>query len=331
MAPCGPRSTNKLSLSTSSGPSHGDGPSGRNASISKRFGGDSSSHAGKSNPVSSIATPGGSVASPTAAGASSAFGLGSGAFASFGSAKTPKTSGNPFDLAMGASASAKTPGAEKSAKEGGLAGRGGGAAIGKPASTASLADSKATSAASAWSAGTGAGAGAGAETAASHPLRSSWVFWFRPPISKANGYVEYEKTLHPIATCATAEDFFAVYGHLKRPSALPLVSDYHLFRKGVRPIWEDEENKKGGKWIVRLKKGVADRYWEDLLLAIVGDQFGEAGEEVCGAVLSVRNGEDILNIWTRTDGGRVLKIRYVDATYLPDPDILPGHADLLLQ
>lgn len=80
-------------------------------------------------------------------------------------------------------------------------------------------------------------------------------------------------------------------------------------------MWEDEENKRGGKWIVRLKKGVADRYWEDLLLAIVGDQFAEAGEEVCGAVLSVRSGEDVLSVWTRIDGGRNIKIRYVGAHY----------------
>jgi translation initiation factor 4E len=137
------------------------------------------------------------------------------------------------------------------------------------------------------------------------------VFWFRPPISKANGFIEYEKTLHPIATVDSVEHFFKAYQHLKRPSALPLVSDYHLFKKGIRPIWEDEENKNGGKWVVRLRKGVADRYWEDLLLAMIGDQFGEASEEVCGVVLSVRNGEDILSIWARANGQRVLKIRYV--------------------
>lgn len=62
---------------------------------------------------------------------------------------------------------------------------------------------------------------------------------------------------------------------------------------------------------MRLKKGVCDRYWEDLLLAIVGDQFAEAGEEVCGAVLSVRSGEDVLSVWTRIDGGRNIKIRLV--------------------
>ena len=30
-------------------------------------------------------------------------------------------------------------------------------------------------------------------------------------------------------------------------------------------MWEDETNVNGGKWIVRLKKGVAARYWEDLV------------------------------------------------------------------
>lgn len=222
-----------------------------------------------------------SLASPTA-GASSAFGLGSGAFASFGSSKTPKTPGGALDFstAVGGSAKTQTPTAEKSVKD--LVSR---------SSKTSLADSKIDT------------------PPPTHTLRHSWVFWFRPPISKLNGFVDYEKTLHAMAGFDTAEDFFKVYRHLKRPSALPLVSDYHIFKKGIRPVWEDEENKHGGKWIVRLKKGVADRYWEDLLFAIIGDQLAEVSEEICGAILSVRNGEDILSIWTRTDAGIVLKIK----------------------
>ncbi|KAM7209132.1 Translation Initiation factor eIF- 4e-like domain containing protein [Naviculisporaceae sp. PSN 640] len=270
----------KLSLSTPGSGTQGDSPRGTN--LSRRLGGDSSSH-GKSNPFTT--TPSG-LSSPTAGVPN--FGLGSGAFASFGSAKTPKSPGNPFEATLGA----KTPSAEKSAKDGGL----GSKVIGKP-SNSFLAGASKASAAPAANSGT------------AHRLRNSWVFWFRPPISKANGFIEYEKTLHPIASCESAEEFFTVYQHLKRPSSLPLVSDYHLFKKGIRPIWEDDENKKGGKWIVRLKKGVADRYWEDLLLAVIGDQFGDASDEVCGVVLSVRNGEDILSIWARADGQRVLKIR----------------------
>ncbi|KAG6039881.1 hypothetical protein E4U41_001881 [Claviceps citrina] len=270
----------KLSLTTSS-----IGPNGSSAydssrsgsSLSKRHGGDNFAP-GKASPFN---TPGSGVVSPTNS-ASSAFGLGSGAFASFGSAKTPKSGGNPLETAIG-SAMSKTTAPKDGSKP-----------ISKVSSMASIAENKAF---------------ASSLAAKVHPLRDAWSFWYRPPISKAHGFIEYENTLHGIATVRTAEEFWEIYSHLKRPSLLPVVSDYHFFKKDVRPIWEDDVNRKGGKWVVRMKKGVADRYWEDLLLCLVGDQFGDAGEEVCGAVLSMRNGEDILSIWTRTVGGRVLKIR----------------------
>ncbi|KAL3462581.1 translation initiation factor eIF 4e-like domain-containing protein [Aspergillus heterothallicus] len=238
--------------------------SGANLSrTSKRFGPDSS-HGGRSNPFNALSPLSAGVSSP-ATNASSAFGLGSGAFASFGAPKTP-----------GGSSDLKTPGekrdnpAERIAVEG----------IKSKISVPSLKEE--------------------------HPLRSTWIIWYRPPTPK---YSDYEKSTAPLASISSVESFWSIYSHLKRPSLLPTVSDYHIFKKGIRPVWEDEANKKGGKWVVRLKKGVADRYWEDLLLAMVGDQFAEASDEVCGAVLSVRSGEDVLSVWTRIDGGRNIKIR----------------------
>ena len=224
-----------------------------------------------------------SAASPTS-GASSAFGLGSGAFASFGSSgRTPKTPGSSLDLGNSAPLNAAN---ERSVKKNS-----------KPSDGVEIEQKALQSPLTSVEVG-------GSE----HPLKSTWIVWYRPPTSK---YSDYEKSTIPLAHFSTVEAFWTIYTHFKRPSTLPSVSDYHIFRKGVRPVWEDEENKKGGKWIVRLKKGVADRYWEELLFAIVGDQFAEAGDEVRGAVLSVRSGEDVLSIWTRMDGGRNIKIRYV--------------------
>ncbi|XP_077515822.1 uncharacterized protein LOC144125897 isoform X2 [Amblyomma americanum] len=77
---------------------------------------------------------------------------------------------------------------------------------------------------------------------------------------------------------------------------------------------KDEANRTGGKWIVRLRKGLASRCWENLILAILGEQF-MVGEEVCGAVASVRFQEDInpggVSIWNRTasDSHTTLRIR----------------------
>lgn len=50
---------------------------------------------------------------------------------------------------------------------------------------------------------------------------------------------------------------------------------------------KDEANQRGGKWIVRLRKGLASRCWENLVLAMLGEQF-MVGEEICGAVVSIR-------------------------------------------
>lgn len=59
-----------------------------------------------------------------------------------------------------------------------------------------------------------------------------------------------------------------------------------------------------------MKKGLASRYWESLVLAIIGEQF-DVEDEICGAVLSIRSSEDIISVWNKTSSnGRInLKIR----------------------
>lgn len=36
-------------------------------------------------------------------------------------------------------------------------------------------------------------------------------------------------------------------------------------------MWEDEANKAGGRWTLRVQKGYANKLWEDLLLATIGE------------------------------------------------------------
>uniref|UniRef100_A0A3Q1GSL1 Eukaryotic translation initiation factor 4E type 2-like n=1 Tax=Acanthochromis polyacanthus TaxID=80966 RepID=A0A3Q1GSL1_9TELE len=72
-----------------------------------------------------------------------------------------------------------------------------------------------------------------------------------------------------------------------RPGDLSGHSDFHLFKEGIKPMWEDESNRSGGKWIIRLRKGLASRFWENIILAMLGEQF-MVGEEICGAVVSIR-------------------------------------------
>lgn len=124
----------------------------------------------------------------------------------------------------------------------------------------------------------------------------------------------YENSIKTVATVKTVEEFWTTYDHLVRPNDLPTTTDYHFFREGIKPTWEDPGNARGGKWIVRLRKGLASRYWEETLLALIGGQFqGIPDGEVCGAVVSIRYGEDIVSVWNKTADDREITERLRDA------------------
>ena len=110
----------------------------------------------------------------------------------------------------------------------------------------------------------------------------------------------YENSIKTIQTVHTVEEFWETYNYLKRPNDLASTTDYHFFREGVKPTWEDSANERGGKWIVRLPKGLASRYWEEVVLALIGGQFqGVPDGEITGLVISIRYSEDILGVWNR--------------------------------
>ena len=69
--------------------------------------------------------------------------------------------------------------------------------------------------------------------------------------------------------------------------------------------------------MVRLKKGITSRYWEELILAIIGEQF-DVGHEICGAVVSIRHNEDIISVWNKNADNTEAKnkIRSRDSCFL---------------
>eukprot|EP00808_Paulinella_micropora_P011370 g15837.t1 len=133
----------------------------------------------------------------------------------------------------------------------------------------------------------------------SHPLSTNFTFWSLNKKAAAHAQGNYEDNVKRISSVNTVEQFWRVYSCLERPNSLPNGMEFHFFRDGITPLWEDTNNRNGGKWVVRLKKGMASRCWEDTLLALIGEQFG-LGDEICGAVVSTKFQEDVISVWNRT-------------------------------
>jgi translation initiation factor 4E len=112
---------------------------------------------------------------------------------------------------------------------------------------------------------------------------------------------EYEAGLSVVGDFDTVESFCRYFNWLKPPSKLEKNSNYHLFKKGIKPMWEDEANANGGKWVLTMKNNpqLLDRCWNWLAMALVGEDLDE-GDEICGAVVSLRSKVDRIQLWTRS-------------------------------
>jgi len=137
--------------------------------------------------------------------------------------------------------------------------------------------------------------------AVKHPLQNRWALWYDNPPSKTSQQ-SWADSLKKVVAFDTVEDFWRIFNNIRPASKLAHGANYHLFKDGVEPKWEDDENKKGGKWLVTCKassKEMLDKWWLWLVLACIGENFDEENE-IMGCVVSIRKGNDRLALWTKT-------------------------------
>ncbi|XP_041597493.1 eukaryotic translation initiation factor 4E type 2-like [Vulpes lagopus] len=147
---------------------------------------------------------------------------------------------------------------------------------------------------------------------AEHPLQYNYTFWYsRITPGHPTSSQSYKQNIKLIGAFASVEQFWRFYSHMVHPGDLSCHSNLHLFKEGIKPLWEDDANKNGGKWIIQLWKGLASYCWENLILAILGEQF-MVGEEICGALVSVWFQESIISIWNRSATDQATTARIQD-------------------
>ncbi|XP_065862993.1 eukaryotic translation initiation factor [Euphorbia lathyris] len=132
-----------------------------------------------------------------------------------------------------------------------------------------------------------------------HKLERKWTFWFDNQ-SKPKQGAAWGTSLRNIFTFDTVEEFWCLYDQIFKPSKLTANADFHLFKAGVEPKWEDPECANGGKWSVTCsRKAMLDTMWLETLMALIGEQFDDSGD-ICGVVASVRQRQDKLALWTKS-------------------------------
>lgn len=133
------------------------------------------------------------------------------------------------------------------------------------------------------------------------PLHRPYTFWFsfyKQSLKGNKKEFKYEDNINKICTFSSIEDFWGFYQHMIRPEQLPIGCDFFLFQESIKPMWEDENNVGGGRFILKVKKQYGNKFWEDLLLGFIGEQI-EYNDLICGLNASVKDKEVVLSMWLK--------------------------------
>ncbi|KAG2187931.1 hypothetical protein INT44_000681, partial [Umbelopsis vinacea] len=142
-----------------------------------------------------------------------------------------------------------------------------------------------------------------------HPLHNTWTLWFDNP-GRKNSAQNWAQNLKEVFSFSTVEDFWSSWSNITKVTRLDVGSNCFVFKKGIRPEWEDPINENGGKFSVQFQRTkqmgeAVNQLWLNAILACIGEQF-KLEDEICGVVLSVRKSFFRLAVWTKSADNRDL-------------------------
>ncbi|KAF2742058.1 translation initiation factor eIF4e [Sporormia fimetaria CBS 119925] len=144
-------------------------------------------------------------------------------------------------------------------------------------------------------------------------FRFRWQFWAEKGQSNAQSRdktadsEDFASRPKPLGDqIISVKEFYQHFNNIPL-SKLTLRDSIHLFHAGVKPLWEDPRNVRGGAYYFRVSKDVAEQFWLEICLFAVGDVLQGAVEtkresfndDICGISYSVRWNAVQIAIWNR--------------------------------
>ena len=134
-------------------------------------------------------------------------------------------------------------------------------------------------------------------------FQTGFTFYFDPGKRKKGPKVktaaDYAQNLKTMAEVTNVQEFWRFWNSVDVEN-MPMGSDFSIFKRGLFPLWENPENEQGGRWIITgFRDEDAGRHLLNIVLTLVGLQFGSFQEMMNGVVLSTRKHGRSISLWNR--------------------------------
>lgn len=70
----------------------------------------------------------------------------------------------------------------------------------------------------------------------------------------------------------------------------------YLFKEGIKPLWEDPLNERGGYFTIKIEKNKSDKVWENAVLACI-TPTRETAACINGVRVKTKDEVDIIQVW----------------------------------
>lgn len=126
----------------------------------------------------------------------------------------------------------------------------------------------------------------------SYPIKDRWVLWFHK-VDDEDWTIDSYKQLLVIED---VQDYYKMANSISDISA----GMFFLMKEGIKPLWEDPANKKGGFWSFRVPKSRSTQIWLDISAATIGQTLTKNPDQmkyINGVSFSPKISKAIFRIW----------------------------------
>lgn len=109
-----------------------------------------------------------------------------------------------------------------------------------------------------------------------HLLNDKWSMWIHEVNDKNWGMDSYKK----VYTFNTIEDFWLFYKNINSYEKY----QFFLMRDGIKPVWEDEKNIKGGAYSYIISKNLSKDSWVNLSMKMIGETLTNDSDDIINGI-----------------------------------------------
>jgi len=126
-------------------------------------------------------------------------------------------------------------------------------------------------------------------------LPHTWVLWYHDPNNSDYSLSSYIK----IMDVKTVADFWNIVETISLEAWNSGM--FFLMREGYRPLWDAQENDRGGAWSKKVDANDTHNVFVDCMVhALTGSMLTKLNDSIVGVTLSPKGHFHIIKIWNTT-------------------------------